>query len=82
MAKTLWGIVFVLVLALLLFWSGWFCASSARDGESVEAVRGDLAAESKVIQDKIDARLDRIEGKIDAILKIATAQPPDMKRKD
>ncbi len=80
MAKIIFGIAIVLALAALLFWSGWFSASSRGDAAAIESVQNGVAAESKAIQDKIDARLDRIEGKIDALLKIATTPPPDMQQ--
>ena len=77
MAKILWGAALVLVLSLLLFALGWMCARSS--GASDEAVKGTVVAESKTIQERMDARLDRIEGKIDVLLKIATTPPPELK---
>ena len=77
MAKILWGAALVLVLALLLFALGWMCARSA--GVSDAKVQETVVAESKAIQERVDARLDRIEGKIDVLLKIATTPPPELK---
>ena len=77
MAKIRWGAALVLVLALLLFALGWMCARSA--GVSDAKVQETVVAESKAIQERVDARLDRIEGKIDALLKIATTPPPELK---
>ena len=77
MAKILWGAALVLVLALLLFALGWMCARSA--GVSDAQVQETVVAESKAIQERVDARLDRIEGKIDVLLKIATTPPPELK---
>ncbi len=77
MAKILWGAALVLALALLLFALGWMCARStaASDG----TVKDTVVAESKSIKDQMDVRLDRIEGKIDALLRIATTPPPELK---
>ena len=77
MAKILWGAALVLVLALLLFALGWMCARFA--GASDAKVQDTVVAESKAIQERVDARLDRIEGKIDVLLKIATTPPPELK---
>ena len=77
MAKILWGAALVLVLALLLFALGWMCARFV--GASDAQVQDTVVAESKAIQERVDARLDRIEGKIDALLKIATTPPPELK---
>ena len=76
-AKILWGAALVLALALLLFALGWMCARSA--GVSDVQVQETVVAESKAIQERVDARLDRIEGKIDVLLKIATTPPPELK---
>ena len=56
---------------------GWMCArfASASDAK----VQDTVVAESKAIQERVDARLDRIEGKIDVLLKIATTPPPELK---
>ena len=77
MAKILWGAALVLVLALLLFALGWMCARFA--GTSDAKVQETVVAESKAIQERVDARLDRIEGKLDILLKIATTPPPELK---
>ena len=77
MAKILWGAALVLVLALLLFALGWMCARAA--GAPDAKVQETVVAESKAIQERMDARLDRIEGKIDTLLKIATTPPPELK---
>ena len=77
MAKILWGAALVLALALLLFALGWMCARFA--GASDVQVQDTVVAESKAIQERVDARLDRIEGKIDILLKIATTPPPELK---
>ena len=77
MAKILWGAALVLVLALLLFALGWMCARFV--GASDAQVQDTVVAESKAIQERVDARLDRIEGKIDILLKIATTPPPELK---
>jgi hypothetical protein len=77
MAKILWGAALVLVLALLLFALGWMCARFA--GTSDAKVQETVVAESKAIQERVEARLDRIEGKIDVLLKIATTPPPELK---
>ena len=77
-SKTLWGIALVLALALALFAVGWLCGRSSAGG-GAEAVQRTVAAESKTIQDHMDARFDRVEGKIDALLKIATTPPPEIK---
>ena len=77
MAKILWGAALVLALALLLFALGWMCARFA--GASNAKVQDTVVAESKAIQERVDARLDRIEGKIDVLLKIATTPPPELK---
>ena len=74
--KTLYGIALVLALAIVLFALGWMCAARS-SGVASEEVQGTVKTESKAIQERMDARLDRIEGKIDALLKIATAPPPD-----
>jgi len=75
-----------LALAALLFWSGWFCGKSAFDGRAIAEVRDDIAAAAQSVQNRMDSRLDKIEGKLDgmdakldAILKIATNPPPDMR---
>ena len=78
LTKNLYGIALVLALALLLFGLGWLCASMS-SGNSAAAVEGTVKSESKAIQDRMDARLDRIEGKIDTLLKIATTPPPELK---
>ena len=77
MAKILWGAALVLVLALLLFALGWMCARLA--GTSDAKVQETVVAESKAIQERVEARLDRIEGKIDVLLKIATMPSPELK---
>ena len=77
MAKILWGAALVLALALLLFALGWMCARSADASDA--KVQETVVAESKAIQKRVDARLDRIEGKIDVLLKIATTPPPELK---
>ena len=77
MAKILWGAALVLVLALLLFALGWMCARFV--GASDAQVQDTVVAESKAIQERVDARLNRIEGKIDVLLKIATTPPPELK---
>jgi len=78
MAKTLFGVALVLALALTLFALGWMCASRSSGVASAE-VQGTVRDESKAIQERMDARLDRIEGKIDVLLKIATTPPPELK---
>ena len=77
MAKIIWGVALVLALALLLFALGWACARSADASDA--KVQDTVVAESKAIQERVDARLDRIEGKIDVLLKIATPPPPELK---
>ena len=67
----------VLCLALLLFALGWMCARFA--GASDAQVQDTVVAESKAIQERVDARLDRIEGKIDVLLRIATTPPSELK---
>ncbi len=86
MNKLIFGVVLVLVLAALLFWSGWFCGSSSSGEKALAEMQNNIAAASQSIQNRMDARLDKIEGKLDgmdakldAILRIATNQPPDMK---
>ena len=75
-----------LALAVLLFWSGWFCGASASDGRAIAEVKDDIAVAAQSVQSHMDARLDKIEGKLDgmdvkldAILRIATNPPPDMR---
>ena len=77
MAKILWGAALVLALALLLFALGWMCARFV--GASNAQVQETVVSESKAIQDRMDARLDRIEGKIDVLLRIATTPPSELK---
>ncbi len=77
MARVLWGAALVLALALLLFALGWTCARYTAASEGV--VKETVVAESKSIKDRMDVRLDRIEGKIDVLLKIATTPPPELK---
>ena len=84
-----WTIVcaaIALALAALLFWSGWFCGASSADGRAIAKVKDDIAAATQSIQSRMDSRLDKIEGKLDgmdakldAILRIATNPPPDMR---
>lgn len=74
--KILMGVAFVLLLALLLFGLGWM---SARSSIPQDAVKETVVSESNSIQERMDARFDRIEGKIDALLKIATTPPPEIK---
>ena len=83
-----WTIVcaaIVLALAVFLFWSGWFCGSSS-NGRAIAKVKDDIAAATQSVQSRMDSRLDKIEGKLDgmdakldAILRIATNPPPDMR---
>jgi type VI protein secretion system component VasK len=83
-----WTIVcaaIVLALAAFLFWSGWFCGSSS-NGRAIAEVKDDIAVAAQSVQSHMDARLDKIEGKLDgmdakldAILRIATNPPPDMR---
>ena len=86
MNKLIFGVVLVLVLAVLLFWSGWFCGSSLSGEKALAEMQNNIAAASQSIQNRMDERLDKIEGKLngmdaklDAILRIATNQPPDMR---
>ena len=53
MAKILWGAALVLALALLLFALGWMCARFA--GASDAKVQDTVVAESKAIQERVDA---------------------------
>jgi hypothetical protein len=74
--KILFGTALVLLLALMLFGLGWMCARSTA---SQEAVKEAVVSESKTIQDHMDARFDSIESKLDALIKIATTPPPEVK---
>ena len=74
--KFLFGVALVLLLALMLFGLGWMCARSAA---SQEALNATVLSESKTIQAHMDARFDSVEGKLDALLKIATTPPPEIK---
>lgn len=74
--KILFGVALVLLLALMLFGLGWICARSA---SSQDAVMSTVLSESKTIQEHMDARFDSVESKLDALLKIATTPPPEIK---
>ena len=74
--KFLFGVALVLLLALMLFGLGWTCARSV---SSQEALNATVLSESKTIQEHMDARFDSVEGKLDALLKIATTPPPEIK---
>ena len=75
-AKILFGMALVLLLALLLFGLGWMCARSTA---SQDAVKETVMSESKTIQEHMDARFDSVESKLDALIKIATTPPPEIK---
>ena len=75
-AKFLFSVALVLLLSLLLFGLGWVCARSTT---SQDAVTATVLSESKTIQEHMDARFDSVEGKLDALLKIATTPPPEIK---
>ncbi len=74
--KFLLGVALVLLFALMLFGLGWMCARST---SSQDAVKATVLSESKTIQEHMDARFDRVEDKLDALLKIATTPPPEIK---
>ena len=74
--KFLFGVALVLLLALMLFGLWWTCARSV---SSQEALTATVLSESKTIQEHMDARFDSVEGKLDALLKIATTPPPEIK---
>ena len=75
-AKFLFSVALVLLLSLLLFGLGWVCA---RFTTSQDAVTATVLSESKTIQEHMDARFDSVESKLDALLKIATTPPPEIK---
>ena len=77
MKKTVFGIALVLALALLLFAAGWLCGHSAAGGDVT--VRQTIVAEAQSLQQRMETRFDRIEGKIDALLRIATTPPSELK---
>ena len=86
MNRLVFGAVLVLALAALLFWSGWFCGSKSSGDKALLEVQEGMAEMQQSIQGRMEARFDRIEGKLngmdaklDAILRIATNPPPDMK---
>ena len=74
--RLLVAIALVLALALALVYVG-RCMSSS---EAVAAVRSDVKELRRDVTDAakgLEERLERIEGKIDALIKIATTPPPD-----
>ena len=81
-SRLVFGVALVLALAAALVCIGWAGGAGASGAEAVRAdVAGlgrDVAASTQAMEERLNARLDRIEGKIDVLLKIATAQPPDM----
>ena len=70
----------VLVILLLAAWSwGWRCGGAAR-----QEIRDAVAEGTAQVENKMDARcdalerkLDRIEGKLDRLLELATPKPVD-----
>lgn len=83
--KTSLTIAVTLLLAIVLFVMGWFCAKSS-GGEFWKELENEIqktARETQIQFDRqtahFDQRLDKIEGKIDVLLKIATSVPADFK---
>ena len=85
---TLIMLALVLALALGLVFTGWFLAQQAGSGATavvradVAELRQDVATASEQLETRLNARLDRIEGKLDTLIRIATAVPPDLKPAD
>lgn len=79
-------IVFALLLSIGLFLMGWFCAKTC-GGEIWKELENSIQETARETQiqlsrktEHIDQRLDAIEGKIDVLIRIATAEPMDLKR--
>lgn len=82
--KVILSVALVLFLAIFLFFLGWFCSGSS-SSENIAALQTSVQLTAQATQTQIvqqtshfDQRLDKLEGKIDALLKIATAVPPDL----
>ena len=79
--RFVFGVALVLALAIALVCIGWLCARSGDTSIEVRAdvaeLRSDVATATQNLEKRLDARLDRIEGKIDALLRIATRPSPD-----
>ena len=81
MTNLVFGVALVLALAIALVCIGWFFARSGETGAvraDVAELRADVATATQELEARLDARLDRIEGKIDALLRIATTPSPDL----
>ena len=79
--RFVFGVALALALAIALVFIGWFFARSGDTSGAVRAdvaeLRADVATATQELEARLDARLDRIEGKIDALLRIATRPSPD-----
>jgi hypothetical protein len=79
--RLMFAVALVLALAVALVCIGWLCprpgdaAGSAR--ADIAELRAGVATAAQELERRLDARLDRIEGKIDALLRIAANPAPD-----